>query len=223
MTPPLNKFIDHTCLKPSATAKEIKKLCEEAGKWDFACVCVQPVFVALAKKLLAKTDVKVCTVIGFPLGVNKTAIKVFEAETALKDGCEEFDMVLNVGAVKARDFDGVRREIAAVVKAAQGKIVKVILETFYLDDEEKSLAAKLAAEAGADFVKTCTGFNAGVATAHDVKIMKGAIKDFPSVKVKASAGIRSLSAARELIEAGAERLGTSAGVAIMEEYRTQSI
>jgi deoxyribose-phosphate aldolase len=154
---PLSKYIDHTNLKPFATRADIEKLCQEAKINDFASVCVNPCYVPLAKTLLAGTDVHVCTVIGFPLGANTTAVKVYEAEKALIDGAEELDMVINVGALKERRENYVRSEIRAVVTAAAGRIVKVIIETGLLDDEEKRLAVRLSCEAGANFVKTCSG------------------------------------------------------------------
>ena len=166
----MNKYIDHTALKPNVTKVDIKKLCDEALKYDFASVCVEPYYVKYAAELLAESDVKVCTVIGFPLGANTVATKVFETENAYQNGCEEFDMVINVGALKDKDYDYVRDEIKAIVAAAKGKCVKVIIETFYLTDEEKTIVSKLCCEAGATFVKTCTGFNDGVATVEDIKL-----------------------------------------------------
>ena len=209
----LNKYIDHTNLKPSATRADIEKLCREAREWDFASVCVNPANIALAKELLVNSDVKVCTVIGFPLGQNTTAVKVAETEGAYALGCEEFDMVINVGKLRDGEEDYVRDEISAVVKAAKGKTVKVIIETGLLTDEEKALATRLSCEAGAHFVKTCTGFSQGVATVEDIKLMKQNL--IGNVKLKASAGIRTFADAKALIEAGADRLGTSAGIAII--------
>lgn len=210
----MNKYIDHTNLKPFAQAQDIEKLCKEAVKYNFASVCINPYNIPLAKKLLKGSDVKVCTVIGFPLGANTTAIKVAETENAYELGCDEFDMVINVGALKDNMDDYVKNEISAVVKAAKGKTVKVIIETGLLTDEEKVRAVKLSCEAGAHFVKTCTGFSAGVATCEDVSLMKRNVTG--NVKVKASAGIKTKESALALIEAGADRLGTSAGAAIME-------
>lgn len=209
----LNKYIDHTNLKPFATKADIVKLCNEAKEFDFASVCVNPCNVALAKELLAGTDVKTCTVIGFPLGQNTTEIKVKETEKAFADGCDEFDMVINVGKLKDGEKDFVLHEIKAVVAAAKGRTVKVIIETGLLTDEEKALATVLSCKAGANFVKTCTGFSAGVATVEDVKIMKANLSN--GAKIKASAGIKTFEAANALIEAGAERLGTSSGAAII--------
>lgn len=210
----LNKYIDHTILKAFAQESDIEKLCEEAKKYDFASVCINPCHISQAKKLLCGTNVKICTVIGFPLGANTTETKVFETENAKKLGCDEFDMVINVGALKDGKDDFVLNEIKAVVAAADKKTVKVIIETAFLTDGEKIRAVKLACEAGADFVKTCTGFNEGVAMVEDVKLMK--LNAFNNVKVKASAGIRSREKAEELINAGAMRLGTSSGVKIIE-------
>ena len=212
---PISKYVDHTQLKPAAQRAAIEKLCREAAEMDTASVCVNPYYVPLAKQLLSGTDVKVCTVIGFPLGQNTTAVKAFETEQAYNDGCDEFDMVINVGALKSKNYAYVKRDIEAVVAAAKGKLVKVIIETFYLTPEEVAVASRIASDAGANFVKTCTGFNDGIATVENVKIMKANIAD--GVKVKASSGIRNYEQAKALIEAGAERLGTSAGAKILED------
>ena len=210
----LNKYIDHTNLKPFAQRPDIENLCAEARQYGFASVCVNPCNVALAKELLAGAGVKVCTVVGFPLGANTTDVKVAETARALADGCEEFDMVINIGKLKDGDFDYVRDEIAAIVATAAGRCVKVIIETGLLTDEEKIAATRLSCQAGACFVKTCTGVSAGVATVEDVKLMKAHVtKD---VKIKASAGIKTRAAAEALIQAGADRLGTSSGIAIVE-------
>ena len=210
---PLNKYIDHTNLKPSATRADIEKLCAEAREYDFASVCVHPCNLPLCRELLKGSDVKLCTVIGFPLGQNTTAVKVAEAEDAYALGCDEFDMVINVGRLKDGDTDYVRSEIAAVVAAVRGRTVKVIIETGLLTDGEKALATRLSCEAGAHFVKTCTGFSAGVATVEDIRIMKE--NRAPGVSLKASAGVRTYGDAVALIEAGADRIGASAGVAIL--------
>lgn len=210
---PLSKYIDHTNLKPFATKADIEKLCEDARKWEFASVCVNPCDIALAKKLLEGSSVLTCTVIGFPLGRNTTAMKVAETEEAYMLGCDEFDMVINVGKLKDGATEYVQNEIAAVVKAARGKTVKVIIETGLLTDEEKALATRLACQAGAHFVKTCTGVSAGVATVEDIRLMKANISG--DVQLKASSGIRSYEEANALMEAGANRLGTSAGIAIV--------
>jgi deoxyribose-phosphate aldolase len=210
---PLNRYIDHTNLKPAATSADIQRLCAEAKQWSFASVCVHPCNLPLCRDLLAGTEVKLCTVIGFPLGQNTTALKVAETEDAYALGCDEFDMVINVGRLKDGDEDFVRSEIAAVVAAAKGKTVKVIIETGLLTDTEKAAATRLACEAGAHFVKTCTGFSAGVATAEDIRLMRAHAA--PGVSLKASAGIRTYEDAAALIQAGADRIGTSAGTAIM--------
>ena len=210
----LNKYIDHTILKAFAAEADIAKLCDAAKTYDFMSVCINPYNVPLAKKLLAGTDVKVCTVIGFPLGANKTEVKALETRLAYEDGCDEFDMVINVGALKDKKYDYVRDDIAAVVAEAKGKTVKVIIETLYLTEEEKIMACRLSAEAGATFVKTCTGFNEGVATVDDIKLMRANVP--ANMKVKASSGIRTYEQAKALIDAGAERLGTSSGAAILE-------
>ena len=208
----LAKRIDHTILKPDATVAQVEKLCAEAREWGFASVCVNPCHVARAARLLAGSSVKVCTVIGFPLGATTSAAKAAETEIAYADGCEEFDMVINIGALRDGDQALVRADIAAVVAAAKGRTVKVILETGLLTDTEKITACHLAAEAGAHFVKTCTGFAAGSATVEDIALMR---RESPAhVKVKASGGIRTYEAALALVEAGADRIGTSSGVAI---------
>ena len=211
---PLNKYIDHTNLKPTATRADIEQLCVEAKEYDFASVCVHPCNIALCKELLAGSGVLTCTVIGFPLGQNTAAMKAAETCEAFDLGCDEFDMVINVGRLKDGDRDYVRGEIAAVVAAARGKTVKVIIETGLLTDEEKMTATHLACEAGAHFVKTCTGFSSGVATVEDIRLMKANVTE--GVSVKASAGIRTYEQAVALIEAGADRIGTSAGKAILE-------
>ena len=208
-------MIDHTLLKAPATAEQIEKLCAEAKTYHFASVCVNPCYVALAAKELKGTDVKVCTVVGFPLGANTSAVKAFETQDAIQNGAQEIDMVINVGAAKAGNFDAVRDDIAAVVKAANGTLVKVIIEACYLTDEEKKAVCEAAAQAGADFVKTSTGFGTGGATVHDVALMRAAIPT--NMKVKAAGGIHSYEEAVALIEAGANRIGASAGIAIVEK------
>ena len=209
----LNKYIDHTNLKPAATRADVEKLCAEAREWDFASVCVNPCNISLCKELLAGSDVMTCTVIGFPLGQNTTAVKVAETEDAYAMGCDEFDMVINVGKLKDGDTAYVKNEIAAVVAAAKGRTVKVIIETGLLTDEEKAIATRLTCEAGAHFVKTCTGVSAGVATVADVSLMKANLSG--NTVIKASAGIRTYEDTMALIEAGASRIGTSAGIAIV--------
>ena len=210
----LNRYIDHTNLKPAARREDIEALCRDAAAYHFASVCVNPCDIPLAKRLLDGTDVAVCTVIGFPLGRNTTAVKVAETEEAYALGCDEFDMVINVGYLKDGEYDYIRREIAAVVAAAKGKTVKVIIECGLLCDEEKAIATRLACEGGAHFVKTCTGVSAGVATVSDIRLMRENAS--AGVRLKASAGIRTYADAKALVDAGADRIGTSAGIAIAE-------
>ena len=214
---PLNQYIDHTNLKPSATRADIETLCAQARAYAFASVCVNPCNISLCKELLAGSGVLTCTVIGFPLGQNTAAVKVAETADAYERGCDEFDMVINVGRLKDGDTDYVRNEISAVVAAAHGRTVKVIIETGLLTDEEKAAATRLACEAGAHFVKTCTGVSAGVATVEDIRLMKANLTS--DARLKASAGIRTYADAVALIEAGADRIGTSAGMAIVESAR----
>ena len=209
----LAKYIDNTLLKPAATTDQIRALCEESIEYGFASVCVNPVHVALAASLLKDSDVNVCTVIGFPLGANTSEVKAFEARTAAEQGADELDMVINIGALKAGDDETVRKDIEAVVKAGGGKLVKVIIETFLLTDEEKVRACKLAVAAGADFVKTCTGFSGGAANVHDIALMRATVG--PQIGVKASGGVHTREEALALIEAGATRIGASAGKAIV--------
>ena len=211
----LAKYIDNTLLKPAATAQQIKAICEESMEHGFASVCVNPTHVELAAKLLSGSGVKTCTVIGFPLGANTSAVKAFEAEKAVEDGADELDMVINIGALKAGDEQTVKEDIEAVVQAGQGKLVKVIIETALLTDEEKVRACELAVEAGADFVKTCTGFSGGAANVHDIALMRKTVG--PDIGVKASGGVRTKEDALALIEAGATRIGTSSGKAIIAE------
>lgn len=213
----LAKYIDHTLLKPDATPAEIEKLCQEARQYGFATVCVNPPFVKQCAQHLRGSDVGIATVVGFPLGAHTPATKVFETEQAIVDGATEIDMVLNVGALKAKQDDLVRDDIRGVVNAAHrmGIIVKVILETALLSDEEKVRASRLAKEAGADFVKTSTGFGPGGATAHDVALMRQTVG--PGLGVKASGGVKNYAQAQEMIAAGATRIGASAGVKIIQE------
>lgn len=210
----LAKYIDNTLLKPAATAQDIEKLCRESVEMGFASVCVNPVYVELAARLLAGSGVKTCTVIGFPLGANTSAAKAFEAEKAVEDGADELDMVLSIGALRAGNDKAVREDIEAVVQAGQGKLVKVIIETGLLTDEEKTRACTLAVEAGADFVKTCTGFSGGAANVHDIALMRATVGT--DIGVKASGGVRTREDALALIEAGATRIGTSSGQAIVQ-------
>lgn len=212
----VNKMIDHTLLKPEANEDALFALIEEAKKYEFASVCVNPYWVSLASKELAGTTVEVCTVIGFPLGANTTATKAFETEDAIKNGATEVDMVINVGALKSGNDDIVLKDIEAVVKAAQGKaLIKVILETCLLTDREIALASKLSVQAGADFVKTSTGFSTGGATIKDIALMRKTVG--PDIGVKASGGVRTAEDAKTMIHAGASRLGASSSVAIVDE------
>ena len=208
------KMIDHTLLKPEATKEQVKNLCEEAVQYGFHSVCVNSSFVYYCAELLKDSDVKVCTVIGFPLGAMSTAGKAAEAQAAVADGAEELDMVIHVGMIKSGDWDYVKQDIASVVEAAGDKAsVKVILETCLLTDEEKRKACMICKEAGASFVKTSTGFSNGGATVKDVALMREAVGS--DMGVKASGGIRDKEAAIRMLEAGAERLGTSSGVKIV--------
>jgi deoxyribose-phosphate aldolase len=210
------KMIDHTLLKPDATQQEIAQLCFEARKYGFASVCVNPTWVSLCAQLLQGSPVKVCTVIGFPLGATSSEAKAFETETAIRQGATEIDMVINIGALKARDLETVARDIRGVVNVAHahGIIVKVIIETALLTDEEKTIASLIAKEAGADFVKTSTGFAGGGATVQDVELMRKAVG--PQMGVKASGGVRTYEDAASMIKAGATRIGASAGVKIIQ-------
>lgn len=210
----LNKYIDHTLLKPDASQEQIETLIEEAKKYDFASVCVNPTWVNFAAQALKATDVKICTVIGFPLGANTPELKAFETSDAIRNGANEIDMVINIGALKSRNFDLVERDIRAVVEAAKGTLVKVIIETCLLTDDEKVKACQIAQKAGADFVKTSTGFSTGGATVADVALMRKTVG--PDMGVKASGGARSYEDALAFIKAGATRIGASSGVAIME-------
>ena len=216
----LSKYIDHTLLKADATKAQIAKLCAEAKENDFASVCVNSCYVAYCKGLLKDTDVKVCTVIGFPLGAMDSVSKAYETKEALGNGADEFDMVINIGALKEGNTDYVTDDIAAVVNAAQGKTVKVIIETCLLTDEEKVQACKCAVAAGATFVKTSTGFSTAGANEHDVRLMAEAVKG-TGLLVKAAGGIRTYEDAKKMIEAGASRLGCSAGIAIIEGSKKQ--
>ncbi|UNM90321.1 deoxyribose-phosphate aldolase [Vagococcus sp. CY52-2] len=212
----LAKYVDHTLLKPDATREQIETLCEEAAEYDFASVCVNPFWVSYAAEILADAKAKVCTVIGFPLGANTTETKVFETTNAIENGAEEIDMVINIGALKNKEYDIVEQDIAAVVKASHPKaIVKVIIETCLLTDEEIVKACELSVAANADFVKTSTGFSTGGATPKDVKLMKDTVKD--NAFVKASGGVRSKEDAFTMIEMGADRLGTSSGILLVKE------
>lgn len=216
----INKYIDHTLLKADATREQILQLCQQAREYDFASVCVNSCWVPLCSKALEGSDVNVCTVIGFPLGAMNTVAKAYEVKEALADGASEFDMVINIGELKSGNLDYVIDDIATVVAAAQGHVVKVIIETCLLTDEEKREACRCAVKAGAHFVKTSTGFSTGGATPEDVSLMAEAVKG-TGLKVKASGGIRSLEDAQKMIAAGAERLGCSAGIKIMKDLEEQ--
>lgn len=206
-------MIDHTLLKPEATPAQVEKLCAEAAEYHFASVCVNPVYIPLAARLLDGTGVKVCCVVGFPLGAIAPEQKAAEAASCAAMGAEELDMVIHVGAAKAGDWALVQRDIAGVVKAAAGRTVKVIIETCLLTDEEKVKACGAAKAAGADFVKTSTGFSTGGATTHDIALMRKTVG--PEMGVKASGGIRDYATAMAMIEAGANRIGASAGIEIV--------
>lgn len=206
-------MIDHTLLKPEATPAQIEKLCAEAAEYHFASVCVNPVYIPLAARLLKETGVKVCCVVGFPLGAIAPEQKAVEAASCAAMGAEELDMVIHVGAAKAGDWALVQRDIEGVVKAAAGHTVKVIIETCLLTDEEKVKACEAAKAAGAHFVKTSTGFSTGGATTHDIALMRKTVG--PEMGVKASGGIRDYETAMAMIEAGANRIGASAGIAIV--------
>ncbi len=209
----IGRLIDHTLLKPDATDEQVRELCGEAREYTFASVCVNPSKVKLAAELLRGSPVMVCTVVGFPLGATTAAVKAAETRDSIANGADEIDMVINVGALKAKDYRTVKKDIEAVVQAAQGHTTKVILETSLLTDEEKKQACRLSKEAGADFVKTSTGFGSGGATVHDIALMRKVVG--PTMGVKASGGVRDLETARKMIEAGATRIGASASVAIV--------
>jgi deoxyribose-phosphate aldolase len=214
--PTIAALIDHTILKADATREEVIKVCREARQYNFASVCVNPYWVPLVKAELAGSPVKVCTVVGFPLGATSTEAKVAETAAAVRAGAQEIDMVINVGALKSGDTDAVKQDIQAVVKVAHaaGAIVKVILETALLDDTQKTVASRICKAAGADFVKTSTGFSTSGATAHDIALMRAAVG--PELGVKASGGIRTLQDVQAMTAAGATRIGASASVKIVE-------
>lgn len=210
----LNRMIDHTILKPEATEAAVQKIIDEAKEYNFFSVCINPCWVAFASEQLADTDVAVCTVIGFPLGANTPEVKAYEAADAIKNGANEVDMVINIGALKSQQYDYVRQDIQGVVDAAKGKaLVKVIIETALLTDEEKVKACELAKEAGADFVKTSTGFSTGGAKVADIRLMRETVG--PDMGVKASGGVHNAEEALAMIETGATRIGASTGVAIV--------
>lgn len=208
----INKYIDHTYLKAFGTKEDINQLLEEALQYDFKSVCINPSWVAYAAESLKKSDVLVCTVIGFPLGANTTKTKVFETSDALKNGADEIDMVINIGWVKEGNYEAIYNEIKAIKEVCQNKVLKVILETCYLTEEEIEQASIQAINAGADFIKTSTGFGTGGATVSDVALMKKVAKE---KGVKASGGVKTLEDFYQMVEAGATRIGTSNGVALM--------
>ena len=210
----LNKYIDHTILKATASSSDVQKLCEEAIEHEFYSVCVNGCYVADAKHLLQGTDVKVAAVVGFPLGAMTTAAKVFEAKEAIENGASEIDMVINVAKLKDGEFEYVENEIRQIKEVIGDNVLKVIIETCYLTDEEKVKACELSLVAKADFVKTSTGFGTGGATYEDVKLMKSVVGD--NAKVKASGGVRDKETAQKYVELGAERLGTSSGIDIVK-------
>ncbi|MFJ7828850.1 deoxyribose-phosphate aldolase [Peribacillus sp. NPDC046944] len=221
MTQNVAGLIDHTLLKADATKEQIKVLCEEAREYKFASVCVNPTWVKYASELLEGSEVKVCTVIGFPLGASTPETKAFETKDAISNGAHEVDMVVNIGALKDKDDELVERDIRAVVAAATGKALsKVIIETSLLSEEEKVRACEIAVKAGTDFVKTSTGFSTGGATVEDVALMRKTVG--PNIGVKASGGVRNTSDAEKIIEAGASRIGASAGVSIVKGLTADS-
>ena len=210
----LNQFIDHTLLKPTATADQIEVLCQEALTYDFFSVCVNSCYVSQAKELLKNTNIKICTVVGFPLGAMSTVAKVQETKQALADGAHEIDMVINLGFLRGGVFDAVRNDIQSVKTIMPDQTLKIILETCYLTEDEIVKASELAIEAGADFIKTSTGFGTGGATTHAVKLMKKAIAN-RKVGIKASGGIRDTETALQYINLGVQRIGTSNGINIV--------
>lgn len=211
----IEKYIDHTILNADATKSDIKKICNEAIKYNFKTVCIHPYWIPFAKKELDGTEVGITTVIGFPLGANATEVKAFEAKQAVKDGAKEVDMVINIGALKSRKYKLVSKDIKAVINAVNKKIiVKVIIETALLTKEEKIAASELSKQAGADFVKTSTGFSTGGASVEDIKLMRATVG--PDIGVKASGGVRTYEDAIAMIEAGATRIGASSSVEIVQ-------
>lgn len=210
----INKYIDHTILKADAPKSKVQQIIDEAKKYEFASVCINPTWVSFAAAQLKDSPSKVCTVIGFPLGANTSEVKAFEAKNAIENGADEIDMVINIGAAKDGNWELVESDIAAVNAVKEDKILKVIIETSLLTDDEKVKACEAAVRVGVDFVKTSTGFSTGGATVADVKLMRQTVG--PDMGVKASGGVHNLEEAQAMIEAGATRLGVSAGVAIME-------
>lgn len=208
------KKIDHTLLKANATYNDIEKLCEEAKKYSFYSVCINPFFVPYVKKILKGSDVKICCVVGFPLGCTPSISKYLETREAIASGADEIDMVMNISAFKSGFYDVVLEDIKMVRRASECKVLKVIIETAYLTDEEKVKASKICEEAGADFVKTSTGFAPSGAKIEDLKLIRKSVS--PHIKIKAAGGVRDLDSCIKMIEAGADRIGTSSGVAILE-------
>lgn len=210
-----NKMIDHTVLKADTPLETVKRICDEAMEYGFASVCINPCHVAYCADYLKDSDVNVCTVIGFPLGANTSAVKAFETKDAIANGADEIDMVMNIGALKDKNYDLVRDDVKAVVEAANGTLVKVILETCLLTEDEIKKACELCVEAKADYVKTSTGFSTRGATIEDVQIMKAAVQG--KAKVKAAGGVRTHEDMVQIVEAGADRIGTSAGCSLVEK------
>lgn len=210
----LNKMIDHTILKADAKREDVVRYCKEAREYDFMSVCVNSCHVKTVKKELEGSDVKVCCVVGFPLGAMATEAKAFETKYCVENGADEIDMVINIGGLKDKDYDLVRRDIEEVVKAANSKVVKVIIETCLLDEEEKKKACEIAKEAKAHFVKTSTGFSTGGAKVEDIRLMKSVVGD--ELKVKASGGVRTKEDAVNMIDAGADRIGASSGINLVK-------
>lgn len=207
------RLIDHTALRPEIAGVQIEELCKEALQYHFYSVCINPCFIQLAKSFLANTEVKVCAVIGFPLGATLSRVKAYEANEALKEGAEEIDMVINISALKDKDYQKVKKDIEEVVSATKGLVCKVILETVLLTNQEKEIGCEIAGEAGAHFVKTSTGFDKGGATVEDVRLMRKIVGN--SMGVKAAGGIRNYETAYKMVEAGATRIGASKGVEIV--------
>lgn len=210
-----NKMIDHTVLKADTPLETVKRICDEAMEYGFASVCINPCHVAYCADYLKDSDVNVCTVIGFPLGANTSAVKAFETKDAIANGADEIDMVMNIGALKDKNYDLVRNDVKAVVEAANGTLVKVILETCLLTEDEIKKACELCVEAKADYVKTSTGFSTRGATIEDVQIMKEAVQG--KAKVKAAGGVRTHEDMVKIVEAGADRIGTSAGCSLVDK------
>ena len=210
-----NKMIDHTVLKADTPLETVKRICDEAMEYGFASVCINPCHVAYCADYLKDSDVNVCTVIGFPLGANTSAVKAFETKDAIANGADEIDMVMNIGALKDKNYDLVRDDVKAVVEAANGKLVKVILETCLLTEDEIKKACELCVEAKADYVKTSTGFSTRGATIEDVRIMKEAVHG--KAKVKAAGGVRTPEDMVKIVAAGADRIGTSAGCSLVKK------